>query len=40
MGLVYFFAATGIVVTAIGIYYVVKYPDVYFKKKNRTGRSF
>ena len=34
MGLIYFFAATAIGAAVVGIYYLVKYPDVYFKKKN------
>ncbi len=33
MGLVYLFAATAVCAISVGVYFLVKYPDVYFKKK-------
>lgn len=33
MGLVYFFAATGVGIAIVGIYQLIKYRDVFFGKK-------
>ena len=36
MGLVYFFGAVGFCMLCIIIYNLVKYPDVYFKRKKKS----
>ena len=36
MGLIYFLAATGVAAAIVGIYQLVKYPDVYFKSKKKS----
>ncbi len=36
MGLVYFLAVIGVGVAILGIYQVMKYPEVFFKKKSKA----